>query len=395
MESMAEQIRGHERGVKDRVESEVKKERDRYDTLLHEKDVQNKLNREAIVRLQDSMVKLSSNTAKSNSLKGSEGEKEFSHYAETFMDFSGYHIVDKHAQGGQGDFHMHFEEFDVLVDAKNYKKKVPIDQREKIKNDLIKNAHINFAWLVSLNTSIDKWDKAPIMYEWINTSQCIVYINNLAFFEEPHKILRAVWYTCKELFKLVEGGPEGSTGAAAELSRLRENEFKTFSKIKEMRKSIREMNTSINVTKGIVQALDEQLKGMIELEAKAVVTSNFSLFDQWWEQAVEKANDDSVSVVSTDLWTRYKQDNKSLVKEMEISVDQFKQYIKSKVPCSSLVVKSKNANSAFEVRGFLLKGEPQQPQQSLDKEMVVEFHEKPAAAATAKTKGGKQSFCST
>ena len=42
------------------------------------------------------------------------------------------------ASFGEGDFHLHFEEFDVLADAKNYKKKVPIDQREKIKNDLIK-----------------------------------------------------------------------------------------------------------------------------------------------------------------------------------------------------------------------------------------------------------------
>ena len=99
-------------------------------------------------------------STKSTSHKGSEGEKTFSEYAETFIDFKGFNIIDKHTQGGEGDFHLNFEEFDVLADAKNYKKKVPVDQREKIKKDLIKNEHIHFGWLVSLNTSIDKFDKS-------------------------------------------------------------------------------------------------------------------------------------------------------------------------------------------------------------------------------------------
>ena len=41
------------------------------------------------------------------------------------------------------------------------------------------------------------------MYDWINTKQCIVYINNLSQNEDPRKLLRIVWYTCKELYKLV------------------------------------------------------------------------------------------------------------------------------------------------------------------------------------------------
>ena len=40
---------------------------------------------------------------------------------------------------------------------------------------------------------------------------------------------------------------------------------------------------------------------------------------------------------------------------MEISVDKFKQYIKSKIPSSYLIVKSKNTNSAFDIKGFKIK----------------------------------------
>ena len=358
--SLSEQIKGYECGNNELINKEVEKVREKCNILLQEKDTQNKLNREAIERLQESVVKL---TNKSTSMKGSEGEKQFNDYAETFIDFKGFQIIDKHTQGGEGDFHLHFEEFDVLADAKNYKKKVPIDQREKIKKDLLKNSHIHFGWLVSLNTSIDKWDKSPIMYEWINTTQCIVYINNLSCFEDPKKILRIVWYTCKELFKLIEDVNLDTS----ELITLREKQFKIQDKIKDIRKNIRELNTNINVTKNIIQAMDEQLREIIEAETNAIINSNFSLFDEWWEQNIEVSNESSE--LSTDLWTRIKQDKKEIIKDLDIKVDKFKQFIKTKVPISSLIIKNKNANCAFEIKGIKLKN----IQEKIDVEIIEYF----------------------
>ena len=40
---------------------------------------------------------------------------------------------------------------------------------------------------------------------------------------------------------------------------------------------------------------------------------------------------------------------------MNISGDKFKQYIKSKVPLSCIVLRNKNANSAFDIKGIKLK----------------------------------------
>jgi len=287
---------------------------------------------------------------KSTSHKGSDGEKTFSDYAETFMDFKGFNIIDKHTQGGEGDFHLHFEEFDILVDAKNYKKKVPIDQREKIKNDLQKNEHLHFGWLVSLNTSIDKFDKSPIMYDWINTTQCLVYINNLSSFEDPKKILRIVWFTCKELYKLIEDVDQDENDS----TELKEKNFKLIDKIKNVRKTIREINTSMNTTRNLIQVMDDDLRCLLENETNEIVSSNFSLFDDWWSENVIVTNDDTV-VVSTDLWFRFKQENKLIINEMNISGDKFKQYIKSKVPSSCVILRNKNANSAFDIKGIQLK----------------------------------------
>ena len=340
IELLSTQIKTYELESKDLVKKEVDKAKEKYDLLLQEKDRQNQLNREVF----DKAIQL---THKSTSHKGSDGEKTFSEYAETFQDFKGFEIIDKHTQGGQGDFHLHFEEFDVLVDAKNYKKKVPVDQREKIKKDLLKNDHLHFAWLVSLNTCIEKYDKSPIMYEWVNTRQCIVHINNLSSFEDPKKILRIVWFTCKELYRFIDDVNFDET----ELTELRENNFKMMDKVRNIRKTIREINTSMNATRNLIQVMDDELRGILEAETNEIVASNFSLFDDWWELNLEVSNDESL-VASTDLWTRFKQENKLMISEMNITGDKFKQYIKTKVPLSSIILRNKNANSAFDVKGL-------------------------------------------
>jgi hypothetical protein len=365
LELMRQQLKTYEVDNKEIVEKEVNKAREKYEWLLEEKDRQNQLNREVF----DKAIQL---TNKSTSHKGSDGEKTFSEYASTFQDFKGFEIIDKHTQGGQGDFHLHFEEFDILVDAKNYKKKVPVEQRDKIKKDLLKNEHIQFAWLVSLNTAIDKWDKAPIMYEWINTSQCIIYINNLACFEDPQKILRIVWFTCKELYKLIKEVNVDET----ELTDLKERQFKLLDKIKDIKKNIRELNTSINSTKNIVQLMDDQLKDILELEATNIINSKFAMFDNWWDENIELVSE-NCSELSTDLWQRFKTDNRDVIKELEITVDKFKQYLKSKVPFSSLVIKSKNANSAFDIKGIKLKNVDSVvvSVEVEDEKMVVELEE--------------------
>ena len=363
LELLSKQLNTYESDNNSLINKEIDKAREKFELLLQEKDKQNQLNRDVF----DKAIQL---TNKSTSHKGSDGEKTFSEYAQTFQDFKGFELIDKHTQGGEGDFHLHFEDFDVLADAKNYKKKVPVDQREKIKKDLLKNEHLHFAWLVSLNTSIEKFDKAPIMYEWINTTQCIVYINNLSSFEDPKKILRIVWFTCKELYKLIEDVNLDET----ELTDLREKNYKLMDKVKGLRKTIREINTSMNATRNLIQVMDDELRGILECETKEIVESNFSLFDDWWEQNIETTNDESL-VASTDLWTRFKQENKIIINNMNISGDKFKQYIKSKVPMSSIILRNKNANSAFDVKGLKIKEIDNSENKVIEDKIELELNE--------------------
>jgi len=344
-ENAMSQIEIYKQGNSTSLNEELNKVKEKYDLLYREKEKQV----ERMTEVHEKLI-VHHQSSKSTSHKGSEGEKQFEDYANTFIDFKGFKIIDKHTQGGEGDFHLHFEEFDVLADAKNYKKKVPVDQREKIKKDLIKNEHIHFGWLVSLNTSIDKFDRAPIMYEWINTTQCLVYINNLSSFEDPAKILRIVWFTCKELYKMIEDVNYDEE----DLTQLKDEKFKMMDKIRNLRKNVREINTSINSTKNLIQVMDDELKSMLENETNELVHSNISLFDDWWEENIEITSEE-VQTSSTDLWTKFKQDNKLLINEMNITGDNFKQYLKSKVPMSGIILRNKNANSAFNVKGIKLK----------------------------------------
>jgi hypothetical protein len=339
------QIEVYKQGNAASLNEAVNKAKEKYDIMYREKEKQ-------VERMTDNYEKfiVQQQSTKSTSHKGSEGEKQFEDYANTFIDFKGFEIIDKHTQGGEGDFHMRFEEFDVLVDAKNYKKKVPMDQREKIKKDLQKNEHLHFGWLVSLNTSIDKYDKSPVMYEWINTKQCLVYINNLASFEDPKKILRIVWFTCKELYNMTKE----ENFDEEELNELKNERFKFMDKMRNLRKNIREINTSINATKNLIQVLDDELRGMLENETNEIVMSNISLFDDWWVTNIEVVSEDII-ISSTDLWTKFKQENKLAINEMNISGDKFKQYLKSKVPSTAIILRNKNANSAFDIKGIKLK----------------------------------------
>ena len=237
---------------------------------------------------------------------------------------------------------MKFDEFDILADAKNYKKTVPSSEREKIKNDLIKNEHIHFAWLVSLNTSIDKFDKAPIMYEWINTNKCIVYINNLLEYEKPTQILRIVWFTCKELLKIINED-------TSDITSLREKQYKMIDKIKNIRKTIRELNTTISQLKKQVDSIDFELKDLLETETHELVDSNYSLFDEWWGKKIIQTSNNENKLVSTDMWYKFRQENKDIIKKFSITTDTFKQFIKSKLPMSCYDIRS--ANGSFDVKG--------------------------------------------
>jgi hypothetical protein len=100
--------------------------------------------------------------------------------------------------------------------------------------------------------------------------------------------------------------------------------------------------------------MDEELKEILSNETDDIVESNYGVFDEWWDTNIE-LTDEETQLLSTDMWTKFKQDNKKIIKDSEITVDKFKQYIKTKLPHSKIIIKSKNSNSAYELKGLKFK----------------------------------------
>jgi len=116
----------------------------------------------------------------------------------------------------------------------------------------------------------------------------------------------------------------------------------------------------------------------LDVETTEIVNSNYSLFDDWWNQNIETTSEEII-VTSTDLWKKFKQENKVIINEMNILGDKFKDYIKSKVPLSSIILRNKNVNSAFDIKGICLKTnigvkkEAEQKQQQKQDKIELEF----------------------
>lgn len=316
------------------------KEKIKYkcNSLLEEKEKQ-------IISLRDTFDRALSqinNSSSSTVAKGKKGESTFYDLANTFKDFNEFRIQDKHSEAGSGDFHLHFEKFDVLVDAKNYKDAVNKTQKDKIRKDLIRNEHINIAWLVSLNTRIIGHDRLPIMYEFINTRQCIIYVNNLMGDEIPDKLLRMTWLVSCEVYDKIQLSNMENVDED-ELNILKNKYYNLFDKIKNIKSIIRELNTTIGIFKKQVESLNFEVLRMLEMETNTTMETDYPMIDEWWNLHIEYTDED-VQLISTNLWNIFKQDNKELIKNNEITSDDFKKYIMSKLSSDNYTMKSKSSS---------------------------------------------------
>ena len=236
------QLRAYESENKDAINEVVKKEKDKYDLLLKEKDKQNQLNRDIFDK---ALAHLNKN--KTSKEIGDDGEDIFQNFSTTFKDFKGYKIENKSKQGHKGDFHLFFDEFNVLVDAKNYAASVQKKEIDKIENDLRTNDNMKFAWLVSLNTDISEYNRFSIMNKWIMTdkgAKCIILVNNLLNNKDPQNTLRLIWSICNELNKLTKETKSDNT----EIQMYKDRDILLENKIQKMQDRSAEIKRSINGT---------------------------------------------------------------------------------------------------------------------------------------------------
>ena len=357
------------------TEDVLKAEKEKMQLLINEKERQNQMTRETFEKATALIGGLTS--GKSMSQIGKEGEMTFAELAATFNDFQGFELIDKHAESKKGDYHLRFEEFDVLVDAKNYKNNVPSKEREKIKKDLIANSHIHFAWLISLNTDIDTCKRSPVTYELVD-GRYVVYVNNLLQYNNPQQFLRILWSNCKELKRLImdEALEEDDNEVGDELREYKKRCGQQVDKIRGYIKSIREINATINNLKKLLDNMQMSMSDTLSEDTQAIIgglsaSTNVNastnaivsandiivnvndLLDTWWRANMERVEEEGLMIKSTDIWYKFRADNEQYLED--IDAQKFKKMLMEYLDEGSYV-RLKGKTSAIEVKNYRFKG---------------------------------------
>lgn len=355
------------------LNEEINKVKEKYEIILEEKDKQNQLNREVF----DKAEKLINKTGNKSSISiGDDGEQIFENLADTFKDFVGYKIENKAKQGHKGDFHLFFNDFNILVDSKNYSGSVQKKEIVKIESDLSINDNMNFAWMVSLNSNISDYNRFPIMTKWITTDvgvKCILFINNLLEHKEPRNILRQAWLMCEDFYKLTKSIDKED----GELEEYREKNLlykKQIEKLQERASEIRRsINTSFNILKHMDNDILEMLSNMSDKIVNEKLVSNNKI-KEWWDDNIEYTEDEC-TMTSTEIWNKFKRDNKEYVGENKITIESFKSMLTCIVSSSNYIDKGKK--SAIEFVGFKWKLIEVKPIDNLEIEnQVIEKNKK-------------------
>ena len=367
IETMSVQIKSYELQNKDLIKAEVDKAKEKFDLILDEKDKQNRLNREVF----DKAEKLISKTIVKTSIAiGDDGEQIFESLSDTFKDFSGYKIENKAKQGHKGDFHLFFKDFNILVDSKNYSGSVQKKEVIKIETDLTTNENMKFAWMVSLNSNISDYNRFPIMTKWITTDvgvKCILFINNLLEYKEPRNILRQAWAICEDFHRLTKSVDKED----GDLEKYIERNLKQKKQIENLQDRAAELRKGINILNNTLRHIDNDIIEMLSLVSDEFVNDKLALNDKinsWWDSNIEFSNDDS-KLTSTEIWNKFKKENKEYIQENKLTIELFKEKITCIVKSSTYIEKGKK--SAIEFIGFKFKEVKIKPIENIVIENIV------------------------
>lgn len=293
-------IKTMELAKRDEIGREIAEMRERTTAIIGEKERSLESYRQTFERGLSSL-------RLTTSAKGDVGERMFSQFAEqAFTDFDGFAIENKSCIGGQGDYHLFFKDFNVLADAKLYTNKVGAQQRTKIIGDLKRNPHIRFAWLVSMNTKIDRWDRGPVMFEPIEGNRYICHINELVEQSNPAAFLKSVWFVCSIINEYLV---KEDAGEADEL-RYKDIHLRSLEKFRAMRKTVAELKQVIATLGSIKDRLDSSIADLLRDEVPTLMEAQNQMLMTWLQTNIEYVGgDDAAQIKSTDMWYKFRRDN--------------------------------------------------------------------------------------
>jgi hypothetical protein len=353
MDKLREQLKVYESENSILIQKEVDKVKEKCDMLLQEKE-------KRLVRMTENYEEFLKQNKKSSKNLGDEGEDNFYLLSDTFKDFIGYKLEKKSHQGHKGDFHLFFNEFNVLVDLKNYTGTVQKKELEKIEHDLLINDTMDFAWLISYDSNVSEWNRFPIMYKWllndVGIVKCIVIVNNLNANGNPIDILRNLWSITYELHKIVNKTKIDQ--GDRDIKELKEREYNVLQKIKTAQKRMVEMKRCATSISQTTKDIENDILDAISLLSNEIVKNVFdknSKIQTWWNEKIEFSESVDDKLTSSEIWLRFRKDNKEYIDENNMTIEDLKNYVKNYIDFDNYVEKSKKGS--IELVGFVFKKE--------------------------------------
>ena len=327
------------------IQNEVDKEKEKFRVLSEDKYKQ-------VTRITENYEKHLQQQSETKSSKklGDEGEDNFMLLSETFKDFTGYKIEKKSHQGHKGDFHLFFENFNVLVDLKNYTGSVQKKELDKIEHDLSINDTMDFGWLISYESNVSDWNRFPIMCKWILTDiglKCIIIVNKLNSNKNPTDILRSVWNMTNEIHAILSKTKEVDN---SELIKIKERDYNVLQKIKTLQKRLSEMKRNITSMSQTEKDIENDIIDIISMFTNELSKNQYdksSKIKEWWNENIEFDSNNENKLTSTEVWSRFKKENKLYVDENKILINEFKTHIKHFIDVNNYVEKSKKGSVDF------------------------------------------------
>ena len=145
-----------------------------------------------------------------------------------------------------------------------------------------------------------------------------------------------------------------------------------------------EIRRGLNISYNILTNLDNDLLELLSLASNEIVNINFELnnkINEWWNDNIEYVKDES-KMTSTELWSKFKKDNKDYVGENKITIEDFKNIVTGYVVNSSTYIE-RTKKSVIEFIGFKWKQIEVKPIENLVVENII--IEKPKRIKKEKT----------
>ena len=167
---------------------------------------------------------------------------------------------------------------------------------------------------------------------------------------------------CQDFYKLTKKVYKED----GELEKYREKDLLYKKQIEKMQDRTDEIRRGLNISFNILKHMDNDLLEMLSLMSNDIVKNKFEMnnkIKEWWNSNIEYIGNES-KMTSTEIWNKFKRENKEYILENKITIELFKDVITNIVDSSTYIEKSKK--NAIEFIGFKFK-------EIIIKDLVIEL----------------------